>query len=333
MSAQILFQPAVKHEAKLRLAIIGAAGCGKTYTALMLASQLASHNGGKFAVVDTERGSASLYADRWGFDSLAMEPPYKADRLVQAIQAAEQAGYSVLVIDSLSHFWAGTGGILEEVDQAAKVKYGGNSRYAWADGTPKHNRIMDYVTGSSIHIICTMRAKPKYVEQLEGGKTKYVKVGTEPVQRSGVDHEFDLVLNMDQEHVAQIDKGRFPELDGEVFDPPTPALVDRLVELLHGEALPTPEELEEKAQTATEVEIWAVNAYKLPTVGIWFENAGRVVDWVKKLTGGQFNPEEAQLLLDILNAYCGAMADGATIKASFDMAQKKYQAESKEPAF
>lgn len=322
---KVIFQPAVKRQAKLRMAIIGAAGCGKTFTALMLAHQLASHEGGKVAVIDTERGSASLYADRWPFDTLSMEPPYKSERLVEAIQAAEGAGYSVIVIDSLSHFWAGTGGILEVVDQVAKTKYGGNSRYAWADGTPKHNKIMDHVTGSSAHIICTMRAKPHYIEQVgANGKTQYVKVGTEPVQRSGVDHEFDLVLNMNQDHVATIDKGRFPELDGEVFDPPTPVLVDQLVELLNGVPVPTADELTEQAISSGDLEVFSVASYLLPQVKPWFTDAGRVGDWVTKITGGNFMANEAELLLQILNDYCKALADGVQVGPAFSQAQIAY---------
>lgn len=317
-----LFKKAVKHETKLRLAIIGAAGSGKTYTALTLGEQLASHYGGLVAVVDTERGSASLYADRFEFDTMNMDPPYKADRIVEAIQAAEIAGYDVLVIDSLSHFWAGTGGILETVDQAAKTRYGGNSRYAWADGTPKQNKIMDAITGSSIHIIVTMRAKPKYAEQVVNGKTQYVKVGTEPIQRSGVDHEFDLVLSLTQDHVAQIDKGRFPELDGEIFDPPTGEIADQLVQLLSGAPPPPPPEpTEAEKQAGT----WVDLMYELEGVEPFFETSGRLMDWVNGVTAGEFDPDRADDLRAALFVYCEAMAGGAKINDAFSQAKANYR--------
>ena len=103
-----MFQKAVKQEAKLRLAIAGPAGSGKTYTGLSIAQSLA--NGGKIAVLDTEHGSASKYADLFDFDVMEMDPPFHPDRFAAAIREAQGAGYKVIVLDSLSHAWNGTGG-------------------------------------------------------------------------------------------------------------------------------------------------------------------------------------------------------------------------------
>ena len=55
---------ATTHAAKLRLALAGPSGAGKTDTAL----DSATHRGGSLAVVDTEHGSASTDADLFTFD-------------------------------------------------------------------------------------------------------------------------------------------------------------------------------------------------------------------------------------------------------------------------
>ena len=122
------FTKATKSSVKLRLALFGPSGSGKTYTSLRMATGL----GGKIAVIDTERGSASKYADRFTFDVLEL-PTRTVDTYVEAIAAAETAGYEVLIIDSLSHAWQE---LLVEIDRLAKAKYRGNSLCAWSEGTP-----------------------------------------------------------------------------------------------------------------------------------------------------------------------------------------------------
>src|SRR5690606_21534998 len=141
------FQKATKKSARLRMALIGVAGAGKTYTALSIAQNL----GQKVAVVDTERGSASKYSDMFDFDVMEMES-YGPKVYVDAIHAAEEAGYDVLIIDSLSHAWAGKDGALEMVDRAAKRAQSGNTFGAWRDVSPLHNQMVDAIVSSRIHI-------------------------------------------------------------------------------------------------------------------------------------------------------------------------------------
>ena len=117
-----MFQKAVKYEAKLRLAIAGPSGAGKTYTALAVATSL----GSRVALVDTEHGSASKYADLFDFDVMELAPPFHPDRFGDAISMAADEGYDVVVLDSVSHAWNGTGGALELVDEIA-IKYKGNT--------------------------------------------------------------------------------------------------------------------------------------------------------------------------------------------------------------
>lgn len=200
------FQKATKHSARLRMALIGPAGSGKTYSALAVATQLVP--GGRVAFIDTERGSASKYADQFSFDVLELDRHSPTD-YVAAIRAAEAEGYDVVVIDSLSHAWSGKGGALELVDQAAKRARTPNSFGAWREVTPLHNEMVDAIIGCRAHVIATMRAKTEWVqEQDERGKTRIRKVGLAPVQRDGLEYEFDLVGDLDQDHSLLVTKTR-----------------------------------------------------------------------------------------------------------------------------
>jgi nucleoside-triphosphatase THEP1 len=198
------FKKATKANAWLRLGLIGPAGSGKTMTALRVAHGL----GGRIAVIDTERGSASLYAGErgLGFDVLELET-YEARHFIEAIADAEAAGYEVLIIDSLSHAWAGKGGILEFVDKAAK-RSGGGSFSGWRDATPLHNQLVDAILGAKMHVICTLRSKVEHVIEQVNGKTTVRKVGLQPVQRDGLEYEFTVVGDVNQDHELIVTKTR-----------------------------------------------------------------------------------------------------------------------------
>jgi nucleoside-triphosphatase THEP1 len=207
------FKKATKAAAKLRLGLIGPAGSGKTMTALRVAHGL----GGRVAVIDTERGSASLYSGERGLDFDVLElDSYEAEKFIQAIAQAEAAGYDVLVIDSLSHAWAGKGGILEFVDKAAK-RSGGGSFSGWRDATPLHNQLVDAILGAKLHIICTLRSKVEHVIEQVNGRTQVRKVGLQPVQRDGLEYEFTVVGDVTQDHELIITKTRAAWLKDQII--------------------------------------------------------------------------------------------------------------------
>lgn len=210
--AGITFQKATKRRARARIAIDGPSGSGKTFTALIAATALA--NGGKIAVIDTEHGSASLYADRFAFDVLELDT-FSPKLYVEAINAAEKAGYSVIVIDSLSHAWEGEGGALDMLDTFAAKSGGGNNFAAWKDVTPIHRRMVDAMLQSPAHIVATMRSKMDYVQEKDerSGKTVIKKVGMNPVQRNGMEYEFTLVADMDINHKITVSKTRCELMD------------------------------------------------------------------------------------------------------------------------
>jgi hypothetical protein len=200
------FQRAVKEQSKLRITLDGPAGSGKTYSALLIAKVL----GGKTALIDSEHGSASKYADVFEFDTEALED-FQIDTYIAKIRAAGAAGYDNLIVDSLSHAWMGTGGALDEVN-----KRGGNSfTDGWKAVTPKQNRLIDTILAYPGHVISTLRVKDEYVlEQNDKGKTVPRKVGLAPIQRAGVEYEFDLVANLDMDEVLHVSKTRCSTLKG-----------------------------------------------------------------------------------------------------------------------
>lgn len=211
------FAKAVRTKARLRLAITGPSGSGKTIGALMVAKGL----GGKIALIDTEKGSASLYAApikmRGGgtfippaFDVLELSAPYTPERYREAIAAAQAGGYDCLIVDSTTHEWNGVGGCLELVDEVARAKFRGNSWSAWNDVTPRHRAFIDAMLQTSMHVIATGRSKTE-TAQTEGpnGKKQVVKLGMKTEQRDGFEYEFTTVLDLIHDgHFAVASKDR-----------------------------------------------------------------------------------------------------------------------------
>lgn len=230
-----MFKQAVKYAAKLRLAIAGPSGGGKTYTALAIAS----HLGKRIALVDTEHGSASKYADMFTFDVLELRPPFHPDRFGEAIRAAAAAGYDVLILDSLTHAWNGEGGLLDLVDEIARRMKTSNTFAAWKDATPIQNRLIEAIVGAELHVIATMRSKQDYVlESVErNGRTvqQPKKVGMAPVQRDSMEYEFDVFLDMDVDNNAIVQKTRCPQLAGRVFAKPGADVAGILQDWLGGQ--------------------------------------------------------------------------------------------------
>jgi hypothetical protein len=211
------FQKAQRKQAKLRLALSGPSGSGKTYSALLVAQGLAPH--GRIALIDTERGSGELYSHLADYDIATLTPPYTPDRYIALIREAEQAGYAVLIVDSLSHAWSGQGGVLDLHEKAATAAKG-NNWAAWREVTPAHNALVDAMLGANLHLIATLRTKTAYDVTDDNGKKKPVKVGLAPVQRDGMEYEFTLLFDLTVDgHLATATKDRTSLFDGQHFTP------------------------------------------------------------------------------------------------------------------
>lgn len=217
-----VFQKASRKQVRLRLALDGPSGSGKTFTGLRFAFAIASEVGGRVAVINTESGAIEKYLGlapdgiEFDFDILTL-PDYSPSNYTAAIQAAGREGYAVVLIDSLSHAWEGEGGALDQVDKKSER----NKFTAWKDVTPQHRGMIEAILRSPCHVIATMRTRTEYVlEEDERGKKVPRKIGMKPVQREGVEYEFDIVADLDQQHLLKVSKTRCPEVDNAVVMKP-----------------------------------------------------------------------------------------------------------------
>lgn len=187
-----MFKKAVKSQSKLRLLLEGVSGCGKTYSALELAQGL----GKKIAVIDTENGSAALYANKFDFDVVNFQEPYSPTAYVKLIKEAERLQYDVIIIDSITHEWSGPGGCLEIANQSKGL-------LGWKTVSPMHNKFLQTILASPCHIIATARTKADYQTDEAMGQTstksRIRKVGTKTEQKDGLDFEFTTVLRLNNE--------------------------------------------------------------------------------------------------------------------------------------
>ena len=198
------FRKAERRKAKLRLGITGPAGSGKTYGALLIAFGL----GGRIAMIDTENGSGDLYSALGDYDICSISAPFSVQKYIDAIKTAENADYDIVIIDSLSHVWAGEGGLL---DMQGKIADTGkkNNYVAWREVTPLHNKLIDTMLSSKCHIIATMRSKTDYIQvENDRGKFEIRKVGLAPVQREGMEYEFGVVFDLGINHIVNVSKDR-----------------------------------------------------------------------------------------------------------------------------
>ncbi len=190
------------------IAITGPTGSGKTFSGLRLAAGIAKAMNGRFAVIDAENGSASLYSEHFDFDTLNLTPPFTTEKYIAAIHEAEKAGYVALLCDSITHAWAGEGGLLEQKAQL-DARPGSNHWTNWNPIKAKDLKFKSCYLHSSIpFFIATMRSKMEYAQSEEGGKKKVQKVGMAPVQSDGIEYEFSLVLDVAMNHEAEVSKDR-----------------------------------------------------------------------------------------------------------------------------
>lgn len=210
---------------KARIGLTGATNTGKTYTAFRIAAGLLQSEGfvkedgtpdwSKVAILDTERDRALFYANDGTigeFTHVQFKPPYSPTRYIEAVQFIESLGIQVCIIDSLTHAWSGTGGVLEivsEKTQASKSKNAYNEGWGGKEGgTALQNTMVDAILSCNMHTICTFRQKMEYVQEKDEatGKTVIRKLGVKPVQRDDLEYEFDITLKLNDDHSAEIIK-------------------------------------------------------------------------------------------------------------------------------
>lgn len=313
------FQKAQRIVKKARIGLCGVAGSGKTLTALKLASGI----GQRIALVDTENNSSVLYADRIDFDVLNLEPPFEIEKYIKAIHQAEAAGYDVLILDSISHAWAGEGGLL---DTQGKLADGGmNSFTAWRKLTPQHNAFIEAMIRSKLHLIATMRSKMDYVvETNEKGKLVPKKVGLAPVQREGLDYEFDIVFDLDLNHNALSTKDRSSLFDGKLVSRPDENVGRQILEWLQRGQQPTQTAIPEKSKVPLFNESGTLTGEK-ETAAMLDAIAKATTDErlnsieqsrVKGLATKRLAPEQAQMIAHAISLRRQQVRPSSSVKAA-----------------
>jgi hypothetical protein len=288
-----MFKKATKQQSRLRLALSGPSGCGKTYSAL----NIAQHLGKNIAVIDTEHGSASKYADRFQFDVCELGD-FHPGNYINLLREAAQAEYEVIIIDSLSHAW------FWELDKTSQAQ---NSFAAWGDVRKLERALIHEMLGSPAHIIGTMRTKTEWVlEEDQRGKTMPRKVGMAPIQASGIEYEFDLAGEMDLNHILSISKSRCPALANTTHANPGESLADTLM-LWLTDGSPMEESGESKsrrvrlAREAVGLDLESVRTLittefdgRTNPRQLSSEECDRLVDLIAMVAGGHLNAKTAQ---------------------------------------
>ena len=182
----ITFRKAVRENVGLLLGVVGASGSGKTYSAMRLAKGISGDK--PFAVIDTEARRALHYADMFNFDHADLHAPFRPDAYAEAIKAADDAGYKVIVVDSMSHEWAGEGGILDwqedELDRMAGddwKKREACKMAAWIKPKMSHKQMVQRLLQVRATVIFCFRAEEKVAMEKENGKTVIVPKGFQPI--------------------------------------------------------------------------------------------------------------------------------------------------------
>ena len=219
--SEFVFKEAQRQKVKLKLAITGVSGSGKTFSALKIAKGMIGPNG-RIGVIDTENRSASLYSDLPGmpkFVTLELSPPFTSERYINAIRAAESAGIDVLIIDSIYHQWKGQGGILDRKEQEQLAKPNANGFTLFSKFTPEHQKFIQSMLQCQMHVIATIRSKQEYgmAKDEKTGKMGVQKLGLAPEQRDGIEYEFTTVFDLNGDHIASASKDRTNLFDGKHF--------------------------------------------------------------------------------------------------------------------
>lgn len=208
---------ATREKIYTKIALMAPSGGGKTYGALRLATGMAeeikAQNGkeARILLANTESKRGYYYANEFNYDIVDIDAPHNPEKYVELIEFAVSEGYDILIIDSSSHEWEGKGGCLELQQQA------GGTYQSWAKVTPRHNKFINAIADSQIHIIATMRGKDQYeMEKDDRGRTTVTKLGVGAKQRDGFEYEFTCTFLIDQKtNMATAQKDNTHIFEGE----------------------------------------------------------------------------------------------------------------------
>lgn len=197
----IKFQKATRKKVKLKVLVMGPSGSGKTIGSLELARGIAGPNG-KVAVIDSEKDRSEFYADRYDFDKMSLTD-LRCRAYGEAIHAAVEAGYDVIVTDSLSHAWLD---LLERKEWYDAANPASNKWTNWSQFTPEWDKLIRYILECPVHIICTARSKQAHEQVEQDGKKKVIKLGLAPQLRENTEYEFAIAFSLNDSHFCEATK-------------------------------------------------------------------------------------------------------------------------------
>lgn len=295
-----MFQKATKTKAKLRLAIYGIAGSGKTFSALRIATGF----GGKIALIDSERGSANKYADRFDFDIAELDSK-DIESYTRTIQLAK--GYDILIIDSLSHAWQE---VLEKVEKIAQTRFRGNTWSAWSVLTPQQRDFIDSILNYNGHVIATMRCKTEWALSQENGKSKPTRVGLAPEQGKNIEYEFDLLMEISPEHFAHVTKDRTGKYQDKIIEKPGEEFGKELKDWLNEGK----EEIKKEENKKDSTKLVDADFPKIVTeihdlINRKVIPSSKIQEWLKKGNAQSIDDLKIETLQAIVDKYAGLKTD------------------------
>lgn len=286
------FTKAVAHKLKLKLLLMGESGTGKTWWSLSLATRLCDLEGGKIAFIDTEGadGKAQLYAPYFDFDHMVITD-HSPESYINAIQAAVQYKYTVVIVDSFSQGWNGKGGILEITDKA---------KTGWAESKPRHHRMIEAIHDANIHIIGTVRTKNSYAKT-DTGSIDWKNSSVEARQEPEFEYEWDMSAILDHEHCLTLRKSRCFDLpDGSEVrtDEEQTQFVFQLNTWLNAGDTPPH---------------WTENPRQMARVDTWIERARDLQEYALHIAAGCADVERTgydtpEAYIEALKQYCSSEA-------------------------
>ena len=195
MPTDYSFRPAVREKVGLLIGLAGPSGSGKTFSAMRLATGIVGKDK-KFAVIDTEARRSLHYADMFKFDICDLHPPFRPSAYADAIQAADKAGYDVIVVDSMSHCWASEGGVLDRQEEELTRMAGDDWKKreackmaAWIRPKGDHKKMVSRLLQVKATVILCFRAEEKVKMEKVDGKTEIIPIGWQPICEKNLPYE------------------------------------------------------------------------------------------------------------------------------------------------
>lgn len=235
--------------ARLRLALYGAAGSGKTWTALAMAQALGARElGPRVALVDTEGGAAAKYADRFAFDMVTLSDRFSPGLVPELVRSAQEGGYDTLILDNFGAFWTGPGGLfacMEQEVQRSRHNVHVDSFTVWQSVDAKCRKMVQAIRRAPMHVIVTLRARVEFdtlsapeAQAPQEGRLRLRKLGVPPTIRNSFHHEMDMEAALDGSHGLHICRSRCPGLEGQVVARPSTEPAGALARWIRGGGIP-----------------------------------------------------------------------------------------------